>query len=370
MHRTRVLIVFSSGEIGGAERTLTRMVCAARGEDVEYRLATCGEGETWRDWATQLGLAAKAFPIFARRGLRVREIVRLVRHLRRERPHVVYAIGIRAAVLLRALRPFLPQCVFVHGIRSSFPPGTRLARRMRASERIFGWMTDHYVANSRAGADTLSRIAGIPQDKISVVHNGVEPVSFAAAPLGHRPPRVAVVANLNRYKGHVAFLDVVEGVRHAIPDVEVWFIGRDDSDGEVMREVERRGLSDVVRACGFVASPYALVASARVFALPSTQIEGCPTAVLEALMLGVPVVAFQVGGVPEIVKSGVTGTLVPPGRVNEFAEALIRLLQDQELNERYSAAARADAAARFSLAECASRHDAVFQRLRNAVEDR
>jgi glycosyltransferase involved in cell wall biosynthesis len=234
---------------------------------------------------------------------------------------------------------------------------------MRLSERLFGRMTDHYVANSQAGADTLMQLTGTPATKMTVIHNGVEPPSVAPADIRARARRIAVVANLNRYKGHVEFLDIVERVRAAVPDVEVLFIGRDDSGGEVMREVERRGLTRIVHASGFLPAPDTLVATARVFALPSTQIEGCPTAVLEALILGVPVVAYEIGGLPEIVKSGVTGTLIPKGDQRAFAEALVRLLQDEDVSRCYSLAARTDAAARFSLSKCVAEHELLFKRL-------
>ena len=362
MRRPRVLVIFSSGEIGGAERSLTRMVLASRAGAVDYRIATCGDGVAWQRWAAEIGLAPLSFPIFASRAIRWREIARLVRHCRESPPDVIYAVGIRCAVLVRILRPFLPRSAVVHAIRSTFPRGTALARRMRMSERLFGWLTDHYVANSQSGADSLVQIAGTPAGKITVIHNGVEPAAVAPSDARARGRRIAVVANLNQYKGHIEFLDIVERVRAAVPDVEVLFIGRDDSGGKVPREVERRGLADAVRVCGFQPEPDHLVATARVFALPSTRIEGCPTAVLEALMVGIPVVAYQIGGLPEVVQSGVTGTLVPPGRADLFAAALLQLLQDDELNARYSAAARVDANARFTLAECAARHGALFAR--------
>lgn len=368
MRRAQVLVIFSSGEIGGAERSLTRMVLASRGGPVDYQLATCGDGGAWQRWAGELGLAPLAFPIFAAGVIRVREIVRLVRHCREASPDAIYAVGIRCAALIRILRPLLPRTALVHGIRSTFPSGTALARRMRVSERLLGWLTDHYVANSQAGADSLVRIAGTPVGKVTVIHNGVEPAAVSAPEIRARARRIAVVANLNRYKGHIEFLDVVERVRAAVPEVEVLFIGRDDSGGEVPREVERRGLSEVVRVSGFQPTPDLLVVTARVFALPSTRIEGCPTAVIEALMLGIPVVAYQIGGLPEIVQSGVTGTLVPPGRADLFAAALLQLLQDEELNARYSAAARVDATARFTLSECAARHSTLFARFAHAVD--
>lgn len=366
MHRAKVLLIFSSGEIGGAERSLTRMVLAAQSGSVDYCLATCGDGTAWQRWARELGLAPLSFPMFGPGVIRWREIVRLVRHCRASAPDAIYAVGIRCAAVMRLLRPFLPRSVLVHGIRSTFPPGAALTRRMRMSERLFGRLTDHYVANSQAGADSLMRIARTPVNKITVIYNGVEPSQVSPPEVRERPRRIAVVANLNRYKGHVEFLDIVERVRAAMADVEVLFIGRDDSGGEVPHEVVRRGLSGVVRVSGFHAAPDRLVATARVFALPSTQIEGAPTAVIEAMMLGVPVVAYQIGGLPEIVQSGVTGTLVPRGRPDLFAAALLQLLQDTELNARYACAARRDATARFTLTECAARHGALFMQLARA----
>lgn len=364
MKRTRVLIVFSSGKIGGAERSLTRMARVSSIEEMDYRLATCGVGTEWCEWAQTEGLSAACYPVFGGLFINLWHLVRFIRECWRWRPDVVYVVGIRAAGLVRGLRMLFPRFAVVHGVRSTFPPGTRLAFRMKVSERLFARKTDHYIANSYAGAESLVNIARIPNEKVSVIRNGVAPSSVLPPCLRIRERSVAVVANLNQYKGHVEFFDVVELVKRAVPDVKFLFIGRDDSAGSVRRALHDRGLADTIALIGFVPCPDAIVATTRVFALPSTQIEGSPTAVIEALMLGIPVVAYAIGGLSEIVESGRTGILVPAGSKEAFAHALVRLLLEEEINERYSTAARADAAARFSLLECAAQHALVLQRFR------
>jgi glycosyltransferase involved in cell wall biosynthesis len=352
--KPRVLIVFSSGEIGGAERSLTRMAIASHGTGADYTLATIGAGAAWKQWAHEQGLSAEAFPVFGTKGVDARAIADFVAACRRLRPDVYYVVGLRAALLVRLLKLILPRALIVHGIRSSFPHGTAIARRFFWSERLLGWLTDHYIANSQVGAATLMQLVGTPPSKISVILNGVQASIEPQDDISRRGMRVVVVANLNQYKNHADFLDVVVAVRKSVPDLEVIFVGRDDSHGQVSRLIEQRDLTEVVRLTGFIDAPEALVKTARVFALTSRVIEGCPTAVLEALMIGVPVVAYAIGGLPEIIHTGRTGFLVRTPA--EFADALIRLLEDDALVSSYSAAARQDAAQRFSLSECSMRH--------------
>jgi glycosyltransferase involved in cell wall biosynthesis len=199
-----------------------------------------------------------------------------------------------------------------------------------------------------------------------VIHNGVD-LAHPVAAARMRTPVIAVVANINGYKGHEPFLDVVALVRDRVPDVGVLYIGRNDLGASIVRAIESRGLASTVKLLGYHARPDEIVRNVRVLALPSPQIEGCPTAVLEAMSMGVPVVAYTVGGLLEIVTQGQSGFLIRPGDTKGFASALVDLLLDTELNDRIGAEARRVVASRFSLQACTRLHAELWHSLTHRI---
>ncbi|MDQ2676135.1 MAG: glycosyltransferase, partial [Actinomycetota bacterium] len=111
-----------------------------------------------------------------------------------------------------------------------------------------------------------------------------------------------------------------------------------------------------------------LVAGLDIFAMPSVpRSEGMPTAILEAMASGIPIVATRVGATDELVRDGVTGILVPPEDPRALADAIARLLEDPDLREAYGKAARRDALERFDLTRLAKRHADAY---RMAIEHR
>ena len=300
--------------------------------------------------------------MFGARTGRVRGFWDLWRDCRRTPPSIIYAIGLRAAIVAAVLRLLDSRVRVVHGIRSTYPPGTQLARNFSTVERLLKGFTAAYVANSQQGALDLQRIAGVDPAKVHVIHNGVESRAPAAA-AERRACRIVGVANINQYKGHLEFLNVARQLSQRLPELEVVLIGRNEKGPALIQEIEARSLTDVVRVAGFIAKPEELVGSARVFALPSPRIEGCPTAILEAMALGVPVVAFGIGGIPEIGIDGESGLLVPPLDYDGMASALQRLLTDVLLNDSFGAAARRSVQSKFTLEVCAERHLELWQSL-------
>ena len=103
------------------------------------------------------------------------------------------------------------------------------------------------------------------------------------------------------------------------------------------------------------------MAACDLFALASRN-EGLPVAVMEALALGLPVVATAVGGVPEVVEHGREGLLVPPGRPLELAEALVSLLTDDARRQKLAEAAARRGAA-LSIDNAVRRTEAVYREL-------
>lgn len=141
---------------------------------------------------------------------------------------------------------------------------------------------------------------------------------------------IGAVGNLNRYKGHAYFLEAAARIREQVPNARFLVVGRRlDTDvacwGQLQRLTARLGLAQSVLFTGFRGDIARVLAALDVFVLPSIQ-ESCPVALLEAMAMKVPVVATDVGSVREMVDSGRTGFVVPPGDAGAIAEAVLAVL--------------------------------------------
>lgn len=353
----RILLVFSSSELGGAERSLTRMALAS--PPGVYQLATLdGEGP-WCDWVRSQGQQPLLFGV--RNGalhgsLRLGAFVSMLRHVRREGIQIVYICGLRASLWLRLLNPLMPGVKLVHGIRWNPDSNSRLDRFFRVVERWLNGLVDLYITNSQIAATTLVERCGVSADKIRVIHNGLAEMPTNILPLAERPLNVLTVANLNPRKGYLEYLSAIESVLQEIPDVHFTFVGRDDMNGKVQSTIRERDLSESISCVGFQEDVSSWMSVARLLVVPSLWGEGCPTAVLEAMSHGVPAVGYALDGLPELVRHGQDGLLVPVADTKFFAMAIIKLLREPEVANKMSASSLARSEAEFQLKSCVMKH--------------
>ena len=190
---------------------------------------------------------------------------------------------------------------------------------------------------------------GIPASRIVVVHDGidVERVAKVAAADLHQtfwfPKGAPVIVNVGALVGHKGqkfLVDAMAHVRRQVPDAQLVIFGEGDLREPLTRQIRELGLDKHVVLAGFREDVLALTRSADLFVMSSVT-EGLGSAVLDAMALGLPVVGTRAGGIPEAVEEGVTGLLVPPGRSEALAEAIVRMLNDPSARQRMGTAGRA-----------------------------
>ncbi len=190
--------------------------------------------------------------------------------------------------------------------------------------------------------------ARVPQELLVVIPDFVDCRRFdPAAVHGEDPgdrPVIAAVGRLTKEKGHSVLLAAMALVARAVPDARLVICGQGSEEETLRRQAETEGVAGVVEFAGFAADVRPHLASAAVIAMPSLS-EGLGVAALEAMAMAKPVVASDVGGLPESVAHGETGVVVPAGDARALAEALIALLQDPERARRMGEAGRARALA-------------------------
>ena len=210
---------------------------------------------------------------------------------------------------------------------------------------------------------------GLTACRIEVIPNFVDPDVFDRA----RHPAVigGAIDGARRVLMHVSNFRPVKRVRdivqifarvaREIPSVLV-MVG--DGPDRVLAEEEARrlGIAESVFFLGKLDAVAPLLAGADLFLLPS-QTESFGLSALEALACGVPVVASDTGGIPEVVRDGETGALCPVGDVEAMAAAALDILRDRERWQTMSDAAAADARARFSSDAIVSRYESFYQQV-------
>jgi colanic acid/amylovoran biosynthesis glycosyltransferase len=201
--------------------------------------------------------------------------------------------------------------------------------------------------------------------KLRVVHCGVDPAIYARPEPAQRAQQgieVLCVGRLVPEKGQTILLEAIAHLRGAGRDVRCSFVGDGPSRELLETAIRERGLGGAVRLLGSVGQDEIRTAysEADVFCLPSFA-EGVPVVLMEAMSMELPVVTTRIAGIPELVTDGVNGLLVPPGRADELAAALQRLVDDLSLRRRLGARARETVIASFEI-------DAIGLQLRDLFE--
>ena len=177
-------------------------------------------------------------------------------------------------------------------------------------------------------------------------------------------PVAGIIAHLHGDRGHVDLLAAFGEVRRALPAARLLVIGKGSFEPRLRRMVEGTGLSDaVVFPRGFGGRWVELIAALDVSVYLAEGSEGSGRAMLEAMAMGTPVVAADVGVVAETVEDGVTGLVVPRGNRGALAGALLRLLGDEAVRQRMGEAARRTMEAGYTQKQRAEAVASVYESL-------
>ena len=216
---------------------------------------------------------------------------------------------------------------------------------------------DAVVAVSQAVADQIEN------RDVEVIYAGV-PVS-AAAPPRVRPEAgllIGTAGRLVKLKGIEFLLEAAAQLRPEFPSLQVEIAGSGPELEDLKVQVARLGLQEHVRFLGWMDDLSSTLRGWDVFVMPSLE-EGFPTAALNAMAAGVPVVATTVGGVPELIEDGVNGLLVSPGDVAGLVAALELLLRQRDERLRMGEAGFERVRDHFSTKWMAAKFTQLYDRL-------
>lgn len=257
----------------------------------------------------------------------------IARHIRRSGYHLVHTHTPRTAMVgqLVSVLAGAPMIHHVHG-----PTHVDTEQRWRnyrnvLIERLSLFHARHCIPVS-THANDYARAIGIPRHKIRVVHNGVPTPSYARSIEADGPLVIGTAALFRPKKGIEVLLEAFADVanRSARP-VVLSMIGGFETAAyrtEIENVARELGVFDRVHWVGFTSDIYSHLRCFSVFVLPSLYGEGLPMVILEAMALGLPIVASRAGGIEEAVQHGTHGLLVAPGDARPLAAAIGTMLSD------------------------------------------
>lgn len=234
---------------------------------------------------------------------------------------------------------------------------------------LYGRLPFHIIVNSEAtGRILLDSAPWISPDRVSVVYNGIDPAAFDEADpadLGVPDGRIKIgfVGRFVEWKGVLTLAEAWPKVAAELGEAHLVLVGEGELEPEMRARLDR---AERVTWAGFRRDIPAVMRGLDILAYPSTM-EGFGLAAAEAMAAGVPVVGARACALPEVVRDGCEGVLVPPDDPGALAEALVELGSDDEARRRMGRAGRDRVERHFSRSRMVDAYEACLQ---SAVDGR
>jgi L-malate glycosyltransferase len=360
LRRPPILLVGDTLSMGGTEQQFTeiarglaragwdiRVTCLraegplrARLEDVGIELWSCGEG------------SLKSPTL-------VRSIWRLSRYIRHEKIGIVHSFdfysnlyGVLAAKIAR-IGVVIASQRDLGNLRTLAQQRINLMM-LRLAHRV--------LANSEAAAARVRESTRVRPEHLVVVRNGVDTVRFRPGESagGARHVRVfGAVANLRPEKGLTDLVRAAALVRAEHPDVHLVIWGEGPLRPTLEALIQHLGLDHVVELRGHAQEAEKALSTVDAFILPSLS-ESCSNSLIEAMAMGLPVIASSTGGNPELVLDGRSGLLARPGDPADLARAMARIMNDPAVAAGLASEAAQRARTEFSLPRMLAGIEALY----------
>ena len=358
----RIVHVIYSFGIGGLEKGITTLINYGS-EDIEHVvISLCGNREsenllTRKADIISLNKPAGNSPLF---------IWDLSRLLRKIRPDIVHTRnwsgmdGILAAKLAGVKTIIHGE----HGWDMLDPYGTD--RKRKLVRKALSLMVDRYVCVSKQIESWLRNDLKIKKEVVQI-YNGIDVDRFHSVgpdekwqikrKLGFTDENflIGIVGRLDVIKNHLNLFKAFRKVALQHPQVRLVVVG----DGAERNRLEKDGDKDII-FLGYRSDTDILMKAFDLFILPSFN-EGISNTILEAMATGLPVIASNVGGNPELVDDGVTGTLVDPYRPDQMADSIMAYMDFRALKEQHGRNGRKKACEKFSIKAMVQGYESVYK---------
>ena len=381
LRRRRVLHVLYRFDIGGLENVIVQLINRLPPDRFEHAVMALTEVTSFRQRVTRNDVEfialnkppGHAFALYPR----------IHRFMRAWHPDVVHTCNLAALeVTPLAWLAGVPTRVHAeHGWDVSDPVGA--SRKNQLIRRVYKHFVNHYVTVSNDLARYLTGPVGITADKVSLIPNGVDTEAFrpaqgikqgiAGCPFtAHQCWLVGTVGRLQTVKNQIAlaraFVLLMERHPDARRDMRLLIIGEGPARAQIETILAQGGVAGLAWLPGAREDVAVILRQLSCFVLPSFA-EGTSCTLQEAMAAALPVVATAVGGTPDLVQDGVTGTLIEADDDGALAEALWHYYSSPALAAAHGSSGRARIVAGYALDGMVARYAALFNHIvRNPAE--
>lgn len=379
----KIMFVINGLGTGGAQRSLLELLPRLAEADLRSSVVVLHSlDEGVEDEVRELG-----YPVRVLDSSSVpTRIARLRRMISTERPNIVHTAIFDSDLVGRIAAVRKPVAVLTSLVNTSYDP-VRLkdpnvrSWRLQAAKQIDAWtarhLTTHFHAISQAVKEAAVRDLGVRRDRVTVIERGRDVGRLgepgpercarhrASLGLGETERVLLTVGRQEFQKGHRFLLEAMWLLREQANLVLLIAGRRGHASPDLARIVDQLGLDDRVRFLGHRDDVPELLAAADLFVFPSLY-EGLGGALIEAMALGLPVVASRIRAIEEVVEDGRSATLVEPGRPEELAAAIADLLDDRAKATSFGIRAREIFLERFTLDRSAERMIDLYRYLATA----
>lgn len=367
--KPRVFIAIDTYEIGGAGKVIIQFLNNGGKELCDLHVAGFWRGPdgTWqfRDAVEQCRVM---FHVLRQKAAFDPFVIPVaLKLIRKNRIDILESHGYKAHVVCFFLSRLsgLPWVAYVHGWTSE-------NAKVKLYNLIEKWtirFADRIIPVSESLKDRLKLGPGTAS-KTVVVANAADLVDTeqdftcqrTRSGVSENEILIGVIGRFSPEKGHRYFVDALKIIAETHNHVKAVFVGDGQERAAVTEAIRRADLESKVILTGFQDDVSSFYHACDIICLPSLS-EGMPNVALEAMMFAKPVVAFRVGGIPEVVQDGVTGILVQPENPDALAKALIGLMAAPSLMEQMGMAGRMRVEAEFNPRARAERVARMYEEL-------
>lgn len=377
---SRILFVIDNLEYGGGERGFLQII-RALAEERWAVVVAAHPGGIFESEARAAGASFAALDMRSRWGLTT--IPRLRRLIRAEGVGLVHSQGARADFFARLALVGLPHVQHVCTIQMPVDGFDVSPWRRALYRRLDRWSrgrVDRFIVVSQALRRALVEREGLAPGLVTLIYNGVE----TSAPASPARPRATaalreelglgagddVIGAVGRLVWQKGFEHLVRAMPHVLarrPGAWLVIVGAGPQRSALEQLAREVGVADHLRFAGFRPDVARVLGAIDLLAVPSVR-EGFPMITLEAMALGIPIVATAIDGILEQIEHDLEGLLVPPADALALGLSIVALLEDRSLRERLSQAARQRALTAFDVRKTIADTRRVYAELLRAPD--
>ena len=347
MEKINILHIYQNSKIGGVQQQLLSLLKAYSRE--RFNPIFCCLGPKEEIGKEIEGTKIEFIPLNKLRYNRFSPgiVLELYRLMKKKQIHVVRTHRYRSNLYGRLAAFLAGVPVIIASVHDNYRTDKRPKRRIM--NRILSKITDKIVAVSEDVKEDIIRYDSIDPSKIEVIPNGIDVERFNPEKnttdirkefsLEDDDIVIGFIGRIVPAKGLEYLLNALPYLKEEFKSIKLLIVGEGSLVEKLKESAKKNNIFDNILFTGRRRDIPEILASINIFVMPSIA-EGLPNALLEAMAMGKPIVTTEVGGIPEIVKNGFNGLLVPPRDTLSLSKAIKELISNDRLAAKLGQAAR------------------------------